>query len=90
MNARSFLALARDGRRETRASRRAIAIMLLKRREELRRGRGRTDGRMPEDQRLTLDIYGWNDLGHHTAAVPARGCAGFYMLSERSAPENAS
>jgi hypothetical protein len=39
---------------------------------------------------LALDIYGWKDLGHHTAAVPARGCAGFYMLPDRSAPENAS
>jgi hypothetical protein len=39
-NARSFLALARDGRRKARASGRAMAIMLLKRREELWRRRG--------------------------------------------------
>jgi len=44
-NARSFLALARDGRREARASRRAIVIMLHDGRScgEVAAAHGRTD-----------------------------------------------
>lgn len=33
-----------------------------------------------------LDIYDWKDLGSHTAEIPARGCAGMYLLPDRSAP----
>ena len=39
---------------------------------------------------FALDIYDWKDLGSHTSEIPARGCAGLYMLAERSIPESAS
>jgi hypothetical protein len=37
-----------------------------------------------------LDIYDWKDLGHSTAAIPARGCAGMYLLRDSGAPAGAS
>lgn len=39
---------------------------------------------------FALDIYDWKDLGSHTSEIPARGCAGIYMLADRSIPESAS
>jgi hypothetical protein len=38
---------------------------------------------------FALDIYGWKDLGD-TPHLPARGCAGFYLLPSGSAPESAT
>lgn len=37
-----------------------------------------------------LDIYDWKDLGSHTADIPARGCAGMYVLPSKAAPTVAS
>lgn len=37
-----------------------------------------------------LDIYDWKDLGHSTAAIPARGCAGIYSIKDSAAPAGAS
>jgi hypothetical protein len=39
---------------------------------------------------FALDIYDWKDLGSHTDAIPARGCAGLYALPDRSAPTDAA
>jgi hypothetical protein len=39
---------------------------------------------------FALDIYDWKDLGSHTADIPARGCTGFYVLLDGSAPETAA
>jgi hypothetical protein len=39
---------------------------------------------------FALDIYDWKDLGAHAKNIPARGCAGFYMLPSGLAPENAT
>jgi hypothetical protein len=39
---------------------------------------------------FALDIYDWKDLGSHTADIPARGCTGFYVLRNGSAPETAA
>jgi hypothetical protein len=39
---------------------------------------------------FALDIYDWKDLGSHTSEIPARGCAGMYMVADRSIPESAS
>ena len=36
------------------------------------------------------DVYDWKDLGNHSRGTPARGCAGFYMLPDGLAPENAA
>jgi hypothetical protein len=36
-----------------------------------------------------LDVYDWKDLGR-TAGLPARGCAGFYILPLGEVPTNAS
>jgi hypothetical protein len=36
-----------------------------------------------------LDIYDWKDLGR-TGIVPARGCAGFYIMQSGDAPINAA
>jgi len=38
---------------------------------------------------FALDIYDWKDLGR-TGALPARGCAGFYLTPTRSVPANAT
>jgi hypothetical protein len=39
---------------------------------------------------FAIDVYDWKDLGSHTKEIPARGCAGIYMLPDRSIPESAS
>jgi hypothetical protein len=39
---------------------------------------------------FAADIYEWKDLGSHTSKIPARGCAGIYMLPHGSIPETAS
>jgi hypothetical protein len=39
---------------------------------------------------FALDIYDWKDLGSHTKEIPARGCAGQYMLVDRSVPVGAA
>jgi hypothetical protein len=39
---------------------------------------------------FALDIYDWKDLGSHTAEIPARGCAGMYLIPDRSLPEGAA
>jgi len=39
---------------------------------------------------FALDIYDWKDLGNHTSEIPPRGCAGIYLLPDRSVPESAS
>jgi hypothetical protein len=36
---------------------------------------------------FALDIYDWKDLGSHSAAIPARGCAGIYLLPGHSFPK---
>lgn len=38
---------------------------------------------------FAINIYDWKDLGC-TPQHPARGCAGFYMLSTGVIPENAT
>jgi hypothetical protein len=38
---------------------------------------------------FAVDIYDWKDLGSHNSETPARGCAGIYMLPDRSIPESA-
>ena len=39
---------------------------------------------------FALDIYDWKDLSPHTEAIPARGCAGYYISPSGLVPENAS
>lgn len=39
---------------------------------------------------FALDIYDWKDLGSHSNAIPARGCAGVYLLPDKTAPEGAA
>jgi hypothetical protein len=39
---------------------------------------------------FALDIYDWKDLGSHTEKIPARGCVGIYMLSDKAAPPGAT
>jgi hypothetical protein len=39
---------------------------------------------------FALDIYDWKDLGSHTKDIPSRGCAGMYVLPDRSMPSRAS
>jgi hypothetical protein len=36
------------------------------------------------------DIYDWKDLGNHSEGIPARGCAGCYVLPDGSLPQHAS
>jgi hypothetical protein len=38
---------------------------------------------------FALDIYDWKDLGR-TSALPARGCAGFYIMRAQTVPANAT
>ena len=37
-----------------------------------------------------LDIYDWKDLGGHTSNIPARGCAGAYVLADKTVPPGAA
>jgi hypothetical protein len=39
---------------------------------------------------FAVDIYDWKDLGSHTTEIPARGCAGIYMLPNFAAPPGAA